>query len=193
MNVAGVDEAGRGPLAGPVTVAAVVLPNRLPVDLLALDDSKKLSEKKRLSLLEPIKEHALAWSLVHVSVEKIDQINIFQATMLGMKQSLERLAIQLDHVLIDGNKIPKNLTYPAEGIVGGDGLVPAISAASIIAKSARDALMVRLSEVYPEYGFARHKGYGTKAHMAALEQYGPSPVHRKSFAPVRDKIQGGLF
>lgn len=193
MNVAGVDEAGRGPLAGPVTVAAVVLPKALPDVLLALDDSKKLSEKKRLALVEPIKEHALAWSLVHVPVEKIDQINIFQATMLGMKQSVNQLAIQLENVLIDGNKIPENLAYPAEAIVGGDGLVPAISAASIIAKSARDALMLRLSERYPEYGFAQHKGYGTKAHMAALEQYGPSPVHRKSFAPVRDMIQGGLF
>ncbi|WP_154222154.1 ribonuclease HII [Marinicella rhabdoformis] len=190
---AGVDEAGRGPLAGPVTVSAVILPDELPDELLALDDSKKLSEKKRLALLAPIKSHALAWTVVHVSVEEIDQINIFQATMKGMTQAVNDLAVTPDFVQIDGNKIPQNLCINSEAIVGGDGKVAAISAASILAKSARDELMQELGYDHPEYGFERHKGYGTAAHMIALKKHGPCAAHRKTFAPVRDLIQGELF
>ena len=191
--IAGVDEAGRGPLAGPVTVSAVILPDTLPAELLALDDSKKLTEKKRLALLDPIKKHALGWSVVHVSVEEIDQINIFQATMQGMTKAVESLDITPDFVQIDGNKIPKDMSVDAEAIVGGDGKIAAISAASILAKSARDALMQGLAKDHPEYGFERHKGYGTAAHKAALQIHGPCAIHRKTFAPVRELIQGELF
>ena len=191
--IAGVDEAGRGPLAGPVTVSAVILPDNLPDELLALDDSKKLSEKKRLALLDLIKEYALSWSVVHVSVEEIDQINIFQATMQGMTKAVKALNITPDFVQIDGNKIPTDMPVEAEAIVGGDGKVAAISAASILAKSARDALMQSLAKVHPEYGFEQHKGYGTKAHISALKIHGPCKVHRKTFAPVRDLIQEALF
>lgn len=191
--IAGVDEAGRGPLAGPVTVSAVILPDNLPDDLLALDDSKKLSEKKRLVLLDSIKKHALAWSVVHVSVEEIDQINIFQATMKGMTKAVKALNLTPDFVQIDGNKIPTDMPIEAEAIVGGDGKVAAISAASILAKSARDALMQSLATLHPEYGFEQHKGYGTAAHMCALKTHGPCAVHRKTFAPVSNLIQGDLF
>ncbi len=191
--MAGVDEAGRGPLAGPVTVSAVVLPDPLPADLVGLDDSKKLSESKRLALLEPIKKHALAWSVVHIEVEQIDQINILQATLLGMRQAVEALAIQPSQVQIDGNKVPEGMPCDAEAIVGGDGKVAAISAASILAKSARDGLMRDWAQSYPEYGFDQHKGYGTAQHLAALKAHGPCPLHRKSFAPVRDLIQAELF
>ena len=191
--IAGVDEAGRGPLAGPVTVSAVILPIQLPEQLLGLDDSKKLSEKKRHALIEPIKRHALAWSVVHVSVEEIDQINILQATLKGMQKAVDELKLDVELVQIDGNKIPKTMKQTAEAIVGGDGLIPAISAASILAKSARDALMVEMAKKYPEFGFEKHKGYGTVQHMKALQIHGPCAEHRKSFAPVRNLLQEGVF
>lgn len=191
--IAGVDEAGRGPLAGPVTVSAVVLPEVLPEALSGLDDSKKLSERQRIALLSPIKKHALAWSVVHIDVEQIDQINILQATLLGMKQAVESLTVQPTQAQIDGKKVPKDMPCPSEAIVGGDGKVAAISAASILAKSARDELMRELALAHPQYGFDQHKGYGTAQHMAALKTHGPCPAHRKSFAPVRDLIQVELF
>ncbi len=188
MLIAGVDEAGRGPLAGPVTVSAVILDGQIT----GLDDSKKLSEKKRLALVEVIKEQALAWSVIHVSVDKIDQINIFQATMLGMQQAVADLQVSPEHVLVDGNKTPE-FNLPAEAIVGGDGKVAAISAASILAKSARDELMVAMDGEYPGYGFAQHKGYGTKQHLDALQNLGPCQHHRKSFAPVKNLLQMELL
>ncbi len=188
MLVAGVDEAGRGPLAGPVTVSAVILSK--PIE--GLDDSKKLSEKKRLALVNVIKAEALAWSVVHINVDKIDQINIFQATMLGMINAVADLTIRPEKIQVDGNKTP-DFGIEAEAIVGGDGKVPAISAASILAKSARDQLMVSLDVDYPHYGFAQHKGYGTKQHVAAIHEHGPCLHHRKSFSPVRDLLQKELF
>ncbi|MFC3194327.1 ribonuclease HII [Marinicella sediminis] len=184
MLIAGVDEAGRGPLAGPVTVAAVILRDEIP----GLDDSKKLSEAKRLTLAPQIMEQALAWSVIHVDVAVIDQINILQATMQGMQQAVKALSTQPDEVLVDGNKCP-DFQLPAQAIIGGDGKVAAISAASILAKSARDALMTELHQEYPAYGFDRHKGYGTQQHLAVLKAQGPSPHHRKSFAPVRNLLQ----
>lgn len=188
MLIAGVDEAGRGPLAGPVTVSAVILAEPIA----GLDDSKKLSETTRLALVEQIKAQALAWSVVHVSVDKIDQINIFQATMLGMQQAVAELELAPEQVLVDGNKTPE-FTMPAQAIVGGDGKVAAISAASILAKSARDELMVAMETDYPGYGFAQHKGYGTKQHLQAIQQLGPCQHHRKSFAPVKHMLQMELL
>jgi ribonuclease HII len=182
--IAGVDEAGRGPLAGPVTVAAVILREDIP----GLDDSKKLSESKRLELAPLIKAQALAWSVIHVDVATIDQLNILQATLHGMQQAVRALQQQPDQVQVDGNKCP-DFGIPAEAIVGGDGKVAAISAASILAKSARDALMLELHEVHPEYGFAQHKGYGTQQHLEVLKRQGPCEHHRKSFAPVRNLLQ----
>ncbi len=193
MLIAGVDEAGRGPLAGPVTVSAVILPQQLPAELRGIDDSKKLSEKKRLALVEPIKDHALAWSVIHISVAVIDHINIFQATMRGMIQAVSDLKVSPHFVQIDGNKIPQNFRWSAEAIVGGDGKIAAISCASILAKSARDMIMVDMAEKYPQYGFERHKGYGTAQHLSALKVHGPCVEHRKSFAPVRDLTKRELF
>jgi len=184
MIVAGVDEAGRGPLAGPVTVSAVILNEVIK----GLDDSKRLSEKKRLSLVGEIKSKALAWSVVHVSVEEIDQINILQATLLGMQLAVKELTIQPQKVLVDGNKTP-DLEMPVDAIVGGDAKVASISAASILAKSARDELMVQMDLEYPGYGFAQHKGYGTKLHLEALQSLGPCIQHRKSFTPVKNLLQ----
>ena len=188
MLIAGVDEAGRGPLAGPVTVSAVILSNPIA----GLDDSKKLSEQKRMALVDVIKSEALAWSVVHVEVDKIDQINIFQATMLGMQQAVKALDMVPQKVLVDGNKSP-DFGVAAEAIVGGDGKIAAISAASILAKTTRDLLMVEMDKAFPNYGFAQHKGYGTKQHVAAIHEYGPCKHHRKSFSPVRDLIQKELF
>lgn len=186
--IAGVDEAGRGPLAGPVTVAAVILGD--PIE--GLDDSKKLSEAKRVLLVNEIKAKALCWSVVHVSVERIDQINILQATLLGMQQAVKKLTICPEKILVDGNKCPE-FDVASEAIIGGDGKVAAISAASIIAKTERDWLMQRMAEDYPEYGFAQHKGYGTQQHLDALNKYGPCEHHRKSFAPVKQLIQMELL
>jgi ribonuclease HII len=194
--VIGVDEAGRGPLAGPVTAGVVILNPARPID--ELDDSKKLSEKKRDELAPLIRECAWAWAVAHVEVDVIDRINILQATLLAMRNAL--LALQPPdachgfefHVQVDGNKLPALHELPyacsAEAIVGGDALVPSISAASILAKTSRDALMQKLDQQYPGYGLAMHKGYGTAAHLKALRELGPSPIHRRSFAPVRELI-----
>ncbi len=185
--VAGVDEAGRGPLAGPVVVAAVILdPARV---IRGLDDSKYLSEERR-SVLEPrIRERALASSVIVVDAAEIDRINIFQATMLGMRRALAALATVPQLALIDGNRLPKQLPCPARAVIGGDASEPAISAASILAKVARDRLMLALDAEHPGYGFARHKGYPTPEHLQSLQQLGPCIQHRRSFAPVRALLQ----
>lgn len=182
MRLAGVDEAGRGPLAGPVVAAAVILdPNR---PILGLADSKKLSAARREKLAGEIRAKAQAWCVAEASVAEIDALNILQATLLAMQRAVQGLAIAPDEVLIDGNRCPV-LTLPARAVVGGDATVPAISAASILAKTVRDAGLLALDAHYPAYGFARHKGYGTAAHLAALQIHGPCPAHRMSFAPVR--------
>jgi ribonuclease HII len=192
MFIAGVDEAGRGPLAGPVVVAAVVLDPRHPID--GLNDSKKLSETRREKLYPLIVERALAHCVVVIEAEEIDRLNIFQATMAGMSRAVAGLTPAATEAWIDGNKIPKDLPCPGRAIVGGDALEPAISAASILAKVSRDRLMVAMEAQYLGYGFAVHKGYPTPAHLAALQQLGPCIQHRRSFAPVRDLlVQGRLF
>jgi len=183
--VAGVDEVGRGPLAGPVVTAAVILDPERPVSGLA--DSKALSEKKREALFEEIQMKAKAWAIGRAEVEEIDEINILQATMLAMQRAVAGLALQPGHVLVDGNRCPE-LPCTAEAIIKGDGKVPAISAASIMAKVTRDREMVLLDAEYPGYGLAGHKGYPTKAHMAALQDLGVTPIHRRSFAPVRKAL-----
>ena len=192
MFIAGVDEAGRGPLAGPVVVAAVVLDPRHPID--GLNDSKKLSETRREKLYPLIVERALAHCVVVIEAEEIDRLNIFQATMAGMSRAVAGLTPAATEAWIDGNKIPKDLPCPGRAIVGGDALEPAISAASILAKVSRDRLMVAMEAQHPGYGFAVHKGYPTPAHLAALQQLGPCIQHRRSFAPVRELLdQGRLF
>lgn len=188
--VAGVDEAGRGPLAGDVYAAAVILDTSRPID--GLTDSKKLSEKKRDLLATEIKQKALAWCIASSSVEEIDTLNILQATMLAMTRAVQGLSVQPELVLIDGNRIPKQLQIPAKAIVKGDLTEPAISAASILAKTARDAALLQLHEQYPEYEFRQHKGYGTALHLAKLKEFGVSPVHRKSFAPVKMLIKTAI-
>ena len=186
--VAGVDEAGRGPLAGPVYAACVILDPERPIPGLA--DSKVLSPKRRESLAQQIRARALAWSIEPAEVEEIDRINILHATMAAMARAVERLSVTPDEVLVDGNRLPP-LRLPARAIVRGDALEPAISAASILAKTARDAHMLRLHEMWPDYGFDRHKGYPTAQHLAALARLGPTPQHRRSFAPVRSLPGGG--
>jgi len=181
--ICGVDEVGRGPLAGAVVTAAVILDINNPITGLA--DSKKLTEKKREKLYTEIMEKALATSFGRAEVAEIDEINILQATLVAMQRAVTGLKIKPDHALIDGNKIPQDLPCSAEAIIGGDGLRDCISAASIIAKVYRDREMVKLAEQYPEYGFEKHKGYGTKLHLAALVEHGATPIHRRSFAPVR--------
>ena len=180
-RVCGVDEAGRGPLAGPVVAAAVILDPVRPI--LGLNDSKKLSAKRRIELAQEIRDKALAWSIAEASVEEIDRLNILQASLLAMQRAVAGVSPPPCRALIDGNKCPI-LDCPAEAIVGGDGKVAAIAAASILAKTARDAGMEALHVIYPMYGFDRHKGYPTAAHLAALRQYGLTPVHRRSFSPV---------
>jgi ribonuclease HII len=180
--VCGVDEAGRGPLAGPVYAAAVILDPHRPIAGLA--DSKKLSERKREALAIMIRERALSWSIASSSVEEIDELNILQATMLAMQRAVEALARTPAEALIDGNRCPR-LAMPARAIIRGDASEPAISAASILAKTARDAEMRLIHEAYPGYGLDRHKGYDTAVHRAALARLGPAPFHRRSFAPVR--------
>jgi ribonuclease HII len=191
-RIAGVDEAGRGPLAGPVVIAAVVLDPLQPID--GLDDSKKLSEARREKLYPLIIERAWAYSVVVIEPEEIDRLNIFQATMAGMSRAIAGLMPAATEALIDGNKLPKDLPCPGRAIVGGDALEPAISAASILAKVSRDRLMVAMEAQHPGYGFAVHKGYPTPAHLAALERLGPCSQHRRSFAPVKIWLdQGRLF
>ncbi len=180
--LAGVDEAGRGPLAGPVLAAAVILDERAPVA--GLDDSKALSARQRERLFDEIRAKALALCIAQASVEEIDRLNILQATMLAMQRAVQGLRLPPRRVLVDGNRLPA-LTVPAAAVVGGDARVPAISAASILAKVARDRLCADLHAAWPQYGFDGHKGYPTAAHLAALRAHGPCPAHRRSFAPVR--------
>ncbi len=189
---AGVDEAGRGPLAGSVFAAVVILPEHY--DLPGLTDSKKLSEKKRDALAAQIKAQAVAWSVAEAGVDEIARLNILHAAMLAMRRAVENLAVPPQRILIDGNRIPDGLPAPAEAIVKGDAKIPAISAASILAKTARDAQMYALAARHPQYGFERHKGYGTPEHLAALRRHGALPEHRRGFAPVRKILaQGRLF
>lgn len=179
--IAGVDEAGRGPLAGPVCAAAVILDPARPIA--GIGDSKKLSPARRERLDPLIREQALSWSIAWASAEEIDRINILQATLLAMRRVVESLQIRPERVLIDGNRCPE-LDIAAEAIVGGDGSVPAIGAASILAKVARDRFMVELDAECPGYGFAKHKGYPTREHLDAIERLGPCRWHRLSFAPL---------
>lgn len=180
--VAGVDEVGRGPLAGPVVAAAVILDPQCPVDGLA--DSKKLPARRRQSLAAEIRGKALAWALGRAEVAEIDRLNILQASLLAMQRAVQALSVMPGHALVDGNRCPE-LVCSCQAVVGGDASVASISAASILAKVARDEEMIQLSGRYPGYGLERHKGYPTKAHIAALEMLGVSDIHRRSFAPVR--------
>lgn len=184
--ICGVDEAGRGPLAGGVYAAAVILDANQPI--VGLADSKKLSEKKRDFLSAEIKTKALAWAIASCTAQEVDEINILQASLLAMKRAVEAMQIQFNIepslVQVDGNKCPK-IDFPCEAIVRGDSKVQAISAASILAKVARDAECYTLDQVYPQYGFAKHKGYPTALHLQMLNQYGVTPIHRRSYAPVR--------
>lgn len=190
-GLCGVDEAGRGPLAGAVYAAAVILDPAKPIA--GLNDSKKLTEKSRDRLAFIIKAESLAWSVAFATVEEIDRLNILQATMLAMQRAVAGLDLRPETVWVDGNRCPV-WDYPSRAVVDGDALVPAISAASIIAKTTRDAVMVELHARYPQYNFAGHKGYGTAAHLKALKQHGPCPEHRQSFSPVREMLaQGVLF
>lgn len=186
QTIAGVDEVGRGPLAGAVVAAAVILDPKNPIE--GLMDSKKLTEKKRELLAAEIKEKALSWALGRSEVEEIDQINILQASLVAMSRAVSKLTIEPELVLVDGNKCPK-VAYPVEAIVKGDGLIEAISAASIIAKVARDQEMQELDLVYPGYGLAKHKGYPTAMHRAALIELGVTEIHRRSYKPVRDVLE----
>ena len=181
--IAGVDEVGRGPLVGDVVTAAVILDPAKPIA--GLTDSKKLSDKKRQLLATEIKEKALCYAIGRCSPSEIDELNILHATMLAMSRAVEGLSVKPEFVFIDGNRVPTQLTVPAQAVVKGDSLVAEISAASILAKVARDDEMIELDKRYPDYGFAGHKGYPTKAHFAALEQYGAISEHRKSFKPVQ--------
>ncbi len=184
--VAGVDEAGRGPLAGPVVAAAVILDDLKPIA--GLNDSKKLTEKRREKLYDEILAKALCCSIAEASVQEIDSLNILQATLLAMRRAVDGLRLKPVKVLVDGNRLPV-LDVRAEAILQGDALVPAISAASILAKVHRDRLCAQLHTQYPQYGFDRHKGYGTAEHLLALTEHGPSPWHRTSFAPVARSIR----
>lgn len=184
--VAGVDEVGRGPLAGDVVAAAVILNPDNPIE--GLDDSKKLTEKRRNVLFEEIQKKAMSWSVARAGVDEIDSLNILHASMLAMKRAVETLAMTPEHVLVDGNRLP-DWSYPAEAVVKGDSRVQAIAAASILAKVTRDREMIAFDQAYPGYGFAGHKGYPTKIHMEALNQLGPTPIHRRSFGPVREKLE----
>ena len=185
--LAGVDEAGRGPLAGDVVAAAVILNPEEPIAGLA--DSKKLSEKKRNSLFLEIQEKALSFSIARASVAEIDQLNILHASMLAMQRAIVGLHVAAEHALIDGNRIPKDLPCTAEAVVKGDARVAAISAASILAKVERDQNVIALAKQYPGYGLEQHKGYPTAQHMAALEALGVTPIHRQSFAPVKRLLE----
>jgi len=186
MLIAGVDEVGRGPLAGPVVAAAVILDEGVVIEGLA--DSKKLTEKRRRLLDTRIRQSSLCYCIASAGVEEIDRLNILHATMLAMRRAVEGLGVIPDKVLVDGNRLPE-LPCEGEAVVGGDGLVPVISAASIIAKVHRDEIMRRWHEQYPQYGFASNKGYPSAQHRQALEQHGATPIHRSSFAPVRRVLE----
>lgn len=181
--VAGVDEVGRGPLAGPVVAAAVILDINNPIE--GLMDSKKITEKRREILAEEIKVKATSWAISRVDVDEIDRINILQASLLAMTLAVRELGQQPDYVMIDGNRIPKDMDITAEAIVKGDDRVACISAASIIAKVARDREMIEMDDVYPGYGLAKHKGYPTKVHIEALQKLGVTEIHRRTFGPVK--------
>ena len=191
--LAGVDEVGRGPLAGDVVTAAVILPPDHGIE--GLDDSKVLSDRQRENLYKDITSRATCWAVARCTVEEIDRFNILQATMMAMRRAVLGLKQQPDFVAVDGNRLPQ-WEYRAEAVVKGDGRVEVISAASIIAKVVRDREMKALDETYPGYGFAKNKGYGTAQHLEALNRLGATPIHRRSFAPVRDQLeltQSGLF
>lgn len=190
-RIAGVDEAGRGPLAGPLVVAAVILDPSQPIA--GLGDSKALSQRRRDALFPQILERATACCIRVIEVGDIDRLNIFHATMHGMREAVRGLAVPATLARIDGNRIPPDLPCPAEAWVGGDARDAAIGAASILAKVTRDRLLLELDARWPQYGFARHKGYGTAEHLAALRQHGPCPEHRRSFAPVKLCIESDLF
>lgn len=181
--IAGVDEVGRGPLAGPVVTAAVILSPNDPM-LGQYRDSKRLSEKKRIKIYHHLRQYALSYAVAQASLEEIERLNILHATMGAMKKAVLALDIQPSSVVVDGNRVPETMPAPTTAVIGGDDSVQEIAAASIIAKVVRDRMMQAYGFKYPEYGFAQHKGYGTKVHMDALNQYGVSPIHRKTFAPV---------
>ena len=182
--ICGVDEAGRGPLCGPVVAAACILP--LGFEMEELNDSKKLTEKKREKLFDIICENAVAYCIAEASVEEIDSMNILEADLLAMRRAIDGLAVKADFAIIDGN-IARDFQIPARAVVHGDAISPSIAAASILAKVTRDRACIELDRAYPQYGIAKHKGYGTKAHMQALREYGPSPIHRKQFIRFLDK------
>lgn len=186
--IAGIDEAGRGPLAGPVYAAAVILDPSQPIDSLA--DSKTLSARRRTQLAIEIQQSALAWSIASASVAEIDKLNILQATFLAMRRACAGLSVVPHAAIIDGRMVPKDLGVPARAIVKADRSHPEVAAASILAKTARDELCLELDQRYPAYGFAQHKGYGTALHLERLKTYGPCPEHRRSFAPVRRLLVG---
>ena len=182
--VCGIDEAGRGPLCGPVFAAACILPDGLVLE--GLNDSKKLTPKKRDKLFDLICENAIAYCIASASVEEIDELNILEADLLAMRRAIDGLSVKADFAMIDGN-IARGFQIPARAVIGGDAKSPSIAAASILAKVARDRDCIALDEAYPQYGIAKHKGYGTKQHMDALRTYGPSPIHRKQFIRFLDK------
>jgi ribonuclease HII len=186
LIIAGIDEAGVGPLAGPVIAGAVILNPKKRISGIA--DSKQLTEKKREALYQEIQTKALAWSVGRAEIDEIDRLNILQATLLAMQRAIQALSVLPDEILIDGKYCPTDLPCPARAIIEGDRTIRAISAASIMAKVTRDREMLVLDKQYPQYGFAQHKGYGTKLHLKAIRQWGISPVHRRSFAPVRAEI-----
>lgn len=186
MKIAGVDEAGRGPLVGSVVAAAVILDPNNPID--GLNDSKKLTEKKREKLFIEIQEKALAWAIAEASAAEIDEHNILQASLLAMRRAVEALPVQPEHVLVDGNKIPQGLAMSCDAVVGGDALHAEISAASILAKVTRDHQMIEMDQKHPQFGFAKHKGYPTKAHFEAIALHGVIDEHRRSFGPVKKVI-----
>lgn len=186
--VAGADEAGRGPLAGDVVAAAVILDPNQPIE--GLNDSKKLSEKKREILFDEIRHKALCYSVARANVAEIDELNILHASMLAMQRAISTLTIKAEHALIDGNRLPPSLPCSAEAVIKGDARHPAIAAASILAKVTRDREIIALDQSYPHYGFAKHKGYPTAAHLEAIQQYGVCAIHRRSFGPVKRVLEG---